>query len=80
MAKCFETVLLGCPVTPTEARNGKARLNIKCLGGKAWNSEHFSMIAMTRRLEARVSQTRHVRQRFRRVYVWAPVVPKRKQL
>ena len=44
MAMCFETVLLGCPVTPTEARNGKARPNIKCLGGKVSDSEHFVVI------------------------------------
>jgi len=35
---------LGCPVIPTEARNGKPQLNIKCLGGKASDSEHFVMI------------------------------------
>jgi len=44
MAKCFETVLLGCPVTPTEARKGKVRPNIKFLGRKASDSEHFVMI------------------------------------
>ena len=31
----FEIVLLGCPVTPTKACNGKAQLNIRSLGGKA---------------------------------------------
>ena len=40
---CFEIVLLGCSVAPNEAQNGKVQLNIKCLGGKASDSEHFVM-------------------------------------
>ena len=43
----FEGVLLGCSVTmvtPSKARDGKARLNIRSLGGRTSDSEHFVMI------------------------------------
>ena len=44
MAMRFEGVLLGCSVTPSKARDGKARLNIRSLGGRTSDSEHFVMI------------------------------------
>jgi len=34
MAMHFEIVLLGCSVAPSEARSGKAWLNIKCWVGR----------------------------------------------
>jgi len=39
----FEIALLGCSVAPSESWNGKVRLNIKCLGGKASDSEPFGV-------------------------------------
>ena len=79
MAMWFEGVLLGCSVTPSKARDGNVRLNIKSLGGRT--SDFWTFYDdMTARLEARVSQTRQVSKRLGRVYVWAPVVPKRKVL
>ena len=44
MAMRFEGVILGCSVTPSKARDGKVRLNIKSLGGRTSDSEHFVMI------------------------------------
>ena len=39
----FRDCAFGMLFTPSEARNGKVRLYIKCLGGKASDSEHFVM-------------------------------------
>jgi len=46
--------LLGCSVAPSDACNGKHNyiVNIKYLGGKASNCEHFVHDDMTTRLEA----------------------------
>ena len=40
----FWGALLGCSVTLSKARDGKVRLNIKSLGGRTSDSEHFVMI------------------------------------
>ena len=46
MAMRFKGVLLGCSVAPSKVRNGKVRLNIRSLGGKTSDSEHFVIILL----------------------------------